>query len=77
MSCPYSEEQLQLFDSVANPIGDACRTCDECDCEHWEGSCPEDCQKTDKWPECGGPWSDKYAHIYAGEEKSASEVLKK
>ena len=51
--CPYSEEALQEWDSVANPMGDACFTCDNCDCVHWFGSC-EGCEKHWKWHECGG-----------------------
>ena len=39
MSCPYSEEELQVWDSVANPMGEACYHCFECDCEHWAGTC--------------------------------------
>lgn len=34
MSCPYSDETLQKWDSVANPIGAACMDCDDPDCEH-------------------------------------------
>jgi len=31
--CPYSDESLEQFDSVANPMGDACDDCDDYDCE--------------------------------------------
>lgn len=47
MSCPYSEEELQEWDSVCNPMGDACYTCDECGCDHWAGTClncPHPCE---------------------------------
>lgn len=48
MSCPYSDEELQEWDGVANPMGQACRECYECTCEHYDGDCPcdlpiEDC----------------------------------
>lgn len=43
MSCPYSERELERWDSVCNPIGEACYSCDECECEHWAGECPVDC----------------------------------
>ncbi len=43
MSCPYSDEELQKWDSVCNPMGPACRDCDECECEHWASSC-SDCE---------------------------------
>ncbi len=32
--CPYSEELLDKWDSVMNPIGDACCDCDNYECEH-------------------------------------------
>ncbi len=32
--CPYSEEELQKWDSVSNPMGEACSDCTEYDCEH-------------------------------------------
>lgn len=55
MGCPYSEEELQKWDSVCNPMGDACYTCEDCDCDHWAGSC-DSCTRHEKWAECGGPW---------------------
>lgn len=40
MGCPYSEESLQEFDGVSNPMGDACYDCSDTDCEHYSG--PDD-----------------------------------
>lgn len=34
MSCPYSSEELDLWDGVCNPMGDACDECGEFECEH-------------------------------------------
>jgi hypothetical protein len=54
MGCAYSDEKLQEFDSVANPMGPACRDCTDCICEHWDGVCPcslvdsEDCYDPDR-----------------------------
>ena len=36
MSCPYSDEDLERFDSVSNPMGKECYTCEDFDCEHNE-----------------------------------------
>lgn len=33
-SCPHSEYDLMLFDSVTNPMGEACNRCEDHDCEH-------------------------------------------
>jgi hypothetical protein len=57
MSCPYSDEELQKWDSVTNPMGDACYTCQDCHCEHWAGTCSDDCARiyTDFCVEGGGP----------------------
>ena len=41
--CPYSEYELQEWDSVCNPMGEACYECDECECEHWAGDHSEGC----------------------------------
>lgn len=38
MNCPYSDEELAKWDSVTNPMGDACFECDECYCDHWSGT---------------------------------------
>ena len=38
MSCPYSDEELDFWDSVANPIGNACFDCDDLECEHNDNS---------------------------------------
>ena len=43
MSCPYSEWELQEWDSVCNPMGDACYDCHNCYCEHWAGDHSEYC----------------------------------
>jgi len=37
MSCPYSEKELELWDGVCNPMGDACYDCDNCECDHFAG----------------------------------------
>jgi len=34
MSCPYSEMELEKWDSVCNPMGEACSSCEEFDCDH-------------------------------------------
>lgn len=34
MSCPYTDDELEYFDGVSNPMGDACRDCDNFECEH-------------------------------------------
>lgn len=34
MSCPYSDEELQYWDSVCNPMGQSCYSCEEYECEH-------------------------------------------
>jgi hypothetical protein len=34
MSCPYPDELLEYWDSVANPMGSECADCKEWDCEH-------------------------------------------
>jgi hypothetical protein len=50
-SCPYSEEKLDEFQDVANPMGPACRECSDCQCIHWDGDCPcdrEDCPDPDR-----------------------------
>lgn len=36
MSCPYSDEELAYWEGVCNPIGDACYSCEEWECEHNE-----------------------------------------
>ena len=61
-SCPYSEEELAIWDGVTNPMGDACYVCDECECEHWAGSC-KDCKQYEKWPDCGGPQRNEYEDL--------------
>lgn len=77
MSCPYSDEELQEWDSVCNPMGDACSMCQDCDCDHWAGSC-EGCEPSEKWLDCGGPWArDAYppesGHIVLGPPKKGEE----
>ena len=34
MGCPYSSEELDYWDGVYNPMGDACNECGEWECEH-------------------------------------------
>jgi len=41
MSCPYSDEELQKWDGVSNPMGPECSRCYNCECEHWAGDCFE------------------------------------
>jgi hypothetical protein len=69
MGCPYSEEELQKYDSVNNPIGEVCDFCDDCDCDHWSGDC-KGCEKFEKWPDCGGPYRDQEIIGERGEDYS-------
>lgn len=46
MSCPYSQETLDEWEDVVNPMGKACNGCDDCECIHWLGSCV-DCDRED------------------------------
>ena len=32
--CPYSDYELEMWDSVCNPMGDACDDCTDFECEH-------------------------------------------
>ena len=32
--CPYSDEELEYWDGVSNPMGSECNDCEEYDCEH-------------------------------------------
>lgn len=34
MGCPYSDEELTVWDGVENPMGDVCYSCEDFDCEH-------------------------------------------
>lgn len=34
MSCPYSDEELAIWDGVTNPMSNICYTCTDFDCEH-------------------------------------------
>ena len=34
MNCPYSSEELDHWDGVSNPMGEACNECGEWECEH-------------------------------------------
>jgi len=36
MGCYYTDDELQKYDGIANPIGKACYNCDELQCEHNE-----------------------------------------
>lgn len=47
MGCSYSEEKLDEFDGVSNPMGTACSSCYSCECEHWD-NCPDDCDEEDR-----------------------------
>jgi hypothetical protein len=49
---PYSEDELQEWDSVCNPMGDACYQCDECECDHWAGDHTAGCPHMN--PDCLG-----------------------
>jgi hypothetical protein len=45
-SCPYTPEELDRWDGVNNPMGDACKECGEFECEHnfnmeKDGCCPD------------------------------------
>jgi len=33
-ACPYSDEVLDKWDGVSNPMGRACNNCENYDCEH-------------------------------------------
>lgn len=50
----YSEDTLQYWDSVANPIGKYCYECDDCYCEHWHGDHSDGCPNNN--PDCFGPY---------------------
>lgn len=50
--CPYSDEELQFWDSVSNPMGDACDDCDDYDCEHNPNMSPEEATKFEMWYAC-------------------------
>lgn len=34
LNCPYSSEELDYWDGVCNPMGEACFDCGEYECEH-------------------------------------------
>jgi hypothetical protein len=51
-------------------MGDACRVCSDCQCEHWDGDCPEECDGL-KCEGMGRKFQDEYAGT---EEKNASTV---
>jgi len=34
MSCPFTESELEIFDGVANPMGEVCMDCEDWECEH-------------------------------------------
>ncbi len=57
MSCAYDDEILQKWDGVTNPVGEYCSTCDDCECEHWAGSCSE-CNAPGSREECLYRWFD-------------------
>lgn len=47
MSCPYTDEELELWDSVANPMGKECYICEEWACEH--NFNPNNPEEIDDW----------------------------
>jgi len=34
LGCPYSEDELDRWDGVDNPMGNFCYECEEWECEH-------------------------------------------
>jgi len=34
LDCPYSEDELDRWDGVDNPMGNFCYECEEWECEH-------------------------------------------
>lgn len=50
MSCPYSERELEEWDSVCNPMGKACYECNDCYCEHFAGDHSQGCPNLN--PDC-------------------------
>lgn len=34
MRCPWSDEELEYWDGVSNPMGSECNECEVWDCEH-------------------------------------------
>ncbi len=64
MGCRYTDEQLQEWDGVANPMGEACRNCRECTCSHWDGDCPCDLEGTE---DCMDPERPIEVSIWIGE----------
>lgn len=34
LGCPYSEDELDRWDGVNNPMGNFCYECEEWECEH-------------------------------------------
>ncbi len=55
MGCAYSDIEVEKWEDVSNPIGEACSNCFNCECEHWAGICPEDCEFLGG-QECPGKW---------------------
>ncbi len=33
-ACPYSDEELEKWDGVTHPMGNACNDCENYECEH-------------------------------------------
>lgn len=64
MSCPYSEEELQKWDGVSNPMGKPCQSCYQCDCEHW-GDCPDDCDEEDRQKHDCRKWQEELEPVPA------------
>jgi len=34
MTCSYTDEELEIWDGVSNPMGQPCYRCDDYDCVH-------------------------------------------
>lgn len=67
MGCAYSDEELEKFEDVSNPMGAACCDCSDCLCSHWDGKCPDDCEFMGDPGRCPGKWegADAFRDPYA------------
>jgi len=71
MSCPYTEEELERWEDVANPMGPPCSSCYDCECIHWQ-NCPDDCDAEDRQNRNCRKWEyfpDPYDAAPCGESK--------
>ncbi len=59
MVCCYPEELVDTFDGMDNSIGPECSNCSDCECEHWSGTCPEDCEFMGDPGRCPGKWETR------------------